>query len=234
MTSGATSTGTGTGTGTAGGLPTGSRGRLFALGIILELPSAVPGSLDLLIPLLASDLEADRVDRRFEAIVTLGRLFSSSGGAHLAKRHENALGRWVGRLADKTVPIRREMCSQVAAVLAAHAAALTPALAGPLGKRLVDADEGVRRAAVAAVADTACSASISVVPTSLLLALAARADDTSADVVREAVTGLAQAYGAHVAPLWEAEEGKAREEDDEEGVKLLLRVSLLGAKLVLQ
>lgn len=204
----------GSGTGAARERPFLCRETLHRL--VLELAGTMPSVLTHVLPPLLGDLEdSDRPQLRKGVTALLGRVWalprsmaiggvSAGSGATvpLGRAYEPAFAAWCRRFRDRDAAVRLDAVNSGGEVLRAHASLAEP-IARELAPRLHDPDDAVRMAVVVVVCDSAC-ATLGNVPQSLLQGVAERGRrDKRMEIRREAVTGLAQAYAAHVPGIWQ-------------------------------
>ena len=150
---------------------------------------------------IMDELQRDDAEARGRAVALFGRVLAAPGSA-VAKDFAHYLSQFLRRFGDKSAEIRAEMCrwaSRFASVAASPLdAATNEELSGYLEDRLLDYDEKVRAAAVAAVCDVAES-SPQMVDAALLQAVGERVLDKKASVRHLVLKRLGGVYRAYVA-----------------------------------
>ena len=179
---------------------------------VLEAVAAVDStSLVTVWPVIMDELQRDDAEARGRAVALFGRVLAAPGSA-VAKDFAHYLSQFLRRFGDKSAEIRAEMCrwaSRFASVAASPLDAATDEeLSGYLEDRLLDYDEKVRAAAVAAVCDVAES-SPQMVDAALLQAVGERVLDKKASVRHLVLKRLGGVYRAYVARFADVETPRA-------------------------
>jgi hypothetical protein len=179
--------------------------------VILKVIEAAPSVLLLTLPTLSRDLEAEGSAVRLSAVVIVGDIFSLptaictsegcvSGRMPIAKAYDVHFQAWLKRFRDKDAGIREVMCRLCARLLQAHPS-LSSVLLAELVPRIGEQHNAVRERAVITVCDAACS-SLQSTSAEALRAVALRTKDKVLSIRKEAATGLAQVYAAHMPDVW--------------------------------
>ena len=195
-----------------------------AYALVYELHLVEPRLLLYTLPKVAERLVCDDAKTRDATVTLLGRLFAEGD---YATAYPAVYAEWLRRFTDKDAELRAKMVRVALKVAAANAKARADLL-GRCASRLNDPSWDVRRDAVRGVADAVLEAA----PDGLddvrggedfegaLAGLRDRAKDRRAEIRKEALTGLASLYRAHVSKRWDdAADGAAlleEEEDDDD------------------
>ena len=192
-----------------------------AYALVYELHLVEPRLLLYTLPKVAERLVCDDAKTRDATVTLLGRLFAEGD---YATAYPAVYAEWLRRFTDKDAELRAKMVRVALKVAAANAKARADLL-GKCALRLNDPSWDVRRDAVRGVADAVLEAA----PDGLddvrggedfegaLAGLRDRAKDRRAEIRKEALTGLASLYRAHVSKRWDdAADGAALLEEDED------------------
>ncbi|KAH9129963.1 hypothetical protein LEN26_000107 [Aphanomyces euteiches] len=170
-----------------------------ALALIYESHKIQPGLLLYVLPNVCLQLQVDEMEIRSNAIALMGRLFASSHADYGAQYMKN-FREFLGRFRDVKKEIRLQMV-QVCSIIAQRKPDLAVLIDAELQLRLQDQEWEVRRAVVNEICDLAAH-SLSIVSQTCLREVGERMKDKKVVIRKEAMTGLAQVYAAHVSTSW--------------------------------
>ncbi|OQS02392.1 sister chromatid cohesion protein PDS5 [Thraustotheca clavata] len=163
--------------------------------LIYEVHKINPSLLLYVLPNVCLQLQVDDLDTRSNAIALMGRLFASSHADYGAQYMKNFRD-FLGRFRDKKKEIRLQMV-QVCAIIAQRKPDLMQLIEPEMKDRLQDTEWEVRRIAMNELCDLAAKSVKSVSP-ACLREVGERMKDKKPLIRKEAMTGLAQIYAAHV------------------------------------
>ncbi|EQC35601.1 hypothetical protein, variant [Saprolegnia diclina VS20] len=164
--------------------------------LIYEVHKVNPSLLLYVLPNVCLQLQVDDLDTRSNAIALMGRLFASSHADYGAQYLKNFRD-FLDRFRDVKKDIRLQMV-QVCAIIAQRKPDLVHLIEPEMMGRLQDAEWDVRRLAMNELCDLAAK-SVTSVSAACLRQIGERMKDKKVVIRKEAMTGLAQIYSAHVA-----------------------------------
>ncbi|ETW00966.1 hypothetical protein H310_06611 [Aphanomyces invadans] len=167
--------------------------------LIYETHKIQPSLLLYVLPNVCLQLHVDDMETRSNAIALMGRLFASSHADYGAQYLKN-FREFLGRFRDVKKEIRLQMIT-VCSIVAQRKPDLAPLIDAELQLRLQDPEWDVRRLVVNEICDLATH-SLSSVSTASLREVGERMKDKKVVIRKEAMTGLAQIYAAHVSISW--------------------------------
>ncbi|KDO22566.1 hypothetical protein SPRG_12546 [Saprolegnia parasitica CBS 223.65] len=164
--------------------------------LIYEVHKVNPSLLLYVLPNVCLQLQVDDLDTRSNAIALMGRLFASSHADYGSQYLKN-FREFLDRFRDVKKEVRLQMV-QVCAIIAQRKPDLLHLIEPEMMGRLQDAEWDVRRLAMNELCDLAAK-SVTSVSASCLRQIGERMKDKKVVIRKEAMTGLAQIYSAHVA-----------------------------------
>ncbi|KAF0682635.1 Aste57867_25272 [Aphanomyces stellatus] len=167
--------------------------------LIYETHKIQPSLLLYVLPNVCLQLQVDEMETRSNAIALMGRLFASSHADYGAQYMKN-FREFLGRFRDVKKEIRLQMV-QVCSIIAQRKPDLALLIDAELLLRLQDPEWEVRRVVVNEICDLAAH-SLTSVSQKCLREVGERMKDKKVIIRKEAMTGLAQIYAAHVSTLW--------------------------------
>ncbi|OQR92325.1 sister chromatid cohesion protein PDS5 [Achlya hypogyna] len=164
--------------------------------LVYEVHKVHPGLLLYVLPNVCLQLQVDDFATRSSAIALMGRLFASSHADYGAQYLKN-FREFLDRFRDVDKRVRLQML-QVCAIIFQRKPDLAPLIEPEMALRLQDPDWEVRQLAVNELCDLA-NVALASVSVSTLRQIGERMKDKKVVIRKEAMTGLAQIYAAHVA-----------------------------------
>ncbi|RHZ38691.1 hypothetical protein DYB26_005759 [Aphanomyces astaci] len=167
--------------------------------LIYETHKIQPGLLLYVLPNVCLQLQVDDMETRSNAIALMGRLFASSH-ADYGHQYLKNFREFLGRFRDVKKEIRLQMVT-VCSIVAQRKPDLALLVDAELQLRLQDPEWDVRRLVVNELCDLATH-SLASVSNASLREVGERMKDKKVVIRKEAMTGLAQIYAAHVSTSW--------------------------------
>ena len=167
--------------------------------LIYEIHKIQPSLLLYVLPNVCLQLQVDDFNVRHDAVALLGRLFASSH-AEYGNDYMKNFREFLGRFKDQNKDIRVQMI-QVCSIILGRKPELRASILKEIRQRLVDPEWEVRSRAVNEICDLAVT-NLDFVDRETLIDAGERMKDKKQCIRKEAMTGLAQLYAAHVSNKW--------------------------------